>query len=1169
MYYYSRQGGFIFRLTYLLLTLFFHAAIFLVALIGLAHFWLPLVADYKPLLEKELSDFVGNQVSIGGIRIDHDSGELRWMMENLQLTEPSGYSPIYIQKLTLRVDWRESLRTLRLQPSDVRVEGVELILRHHQGELPEVAGLQFPLPGQKNTVLNIERESPIQVHVDGGYVHWMDMNNRHTLTLHDVQFTGEFLPNAITVQADALFPPAIGESIAVDLELQRKPLEGELVWAGNIHAQTHIFNLAALPLPHVRESGLNAGALQLDVDIQAQAGKPLHVAGSGEIKHLGFKGTDKVPALQGVNAQFKADSAGGTMQVKVEDSELDYPVWFDKAIAIEALQARLDWSVDDNGWLWQLRELALRNPDVAASGTAELSLPSSTEPTIALDLDFKTRQRVNNVADYIPAVIKDSTERWLKRAIVQGHVPQGKMQVRGKLLDFPFKHGKGGFYDISFDVEDGILDYLPQWPAAHDVKGHLRFRNAGMDGTVHSATVMGLAVKGGSVRIPNMLKNARLLLELDTEGDLAQHMDFLQAAPIGKKLREPMKLMEFAGKSRLNLQLETALKKSLIKKEGVKVLGRLQLDNTRFAMPEVQQSFSNMQGEVQFDRFGVSAQQVKARYKSAPVTLQAQTKRKQQQIIVDLQQRNSAAKLLPAILAPLQEHLSGTAPLQARLSLPSFDFKETAQRAAQLHVQIKSQLQGIAIDLPKPFAKSANSTRDLQVDLSIPFKRTQPWQLLTQLGRDLHLQAKIPYAQQRGSVIAVGLGGTKAVLPKQGIRIQGQLAQLDILQLLALQQDKSGIEKKKHFPKVEMGMEIGDLRFGELRLGQAQFTLQAQQNLQASLQSPRVHANVFLPLHHPEQGQIRLYLQDLDLAQLAASLPADQQPENASPVGHPSLYARCLRCREGDFAIDRLVVDLQRRGALLQLREFQLQNTNLELKATRGRWYQAEDGKAYTAMDAYLTIAQPAKLLAAKDEEAAFTGGSLQAQGHLYWPGEPFAFALERVGGHLQFQMGPGSLTSIEPGVGRILGLLDPQRLRQRLARDFRDVTTKGVAFDRIYGSLQLQHGIIQTSDVLLSAAALVAGVQGKVDVRREQLDALLTVQPKFDTALPLVGAAVAGPGGGAAMLLLNKLTKRSDVERLQAAGGLYYHIKGAWQEPNVEEIKAAETVLDVDVLAY
>ena len=47
-------------MTYLLLTNFFHMAIFLVALVGLAHFWLPMVDDYKGVLEKELSDFMGN-----------------------------------------------------------------------------------------------------------------------------------------------------------------------------------------------------------------------------------------------------------------------------------------------------------------------------------------------------------------------------------------------------------------------------------------------------------------------------------------------------------------------------------------------------------------------------------------------------------------------------------------------------------------------------------------------------------------------------------------------------------------------------------------------------------------------------------------------------------------------------------------------------------------------------------------------------------------------------------------------------------------------------------------------------------------------------------------------------------------------------------------------------
>jgi hypothetical protein len=164
LYFSRRQGGFVLRLTYLLLTFLFSFGLFFWwRWWGLAQLWLPLVDDYKGILEEELSSFIGNPISIGQIRVDSDGDDMLWVLENLQLTERSGQSPIQIRQLALTVDWRESLRTLRLQPAEIRLEGVEFILRQQANALPDIQGLTFPLPGQKNTVLNIERQCPHQV----------------------------------------------------------------------------------------------------------------------------------------------------------------------------------------------------------------------------------------------------------------------------------------------------------------------------------------------------------------------------------------------------------------------------------------------------------------------------------------------------------------------------------------------------------------------------------------------------------------------------------------------------------------------------------------------------------------------------------------------------------------------------------------------------------------------------------------------------------------------------------------------------------------------------------------------------------------------------------------------------------------------------------------------
>jgi uncharacterized protein YhdP len=153
--------------------------------------------------------------------------------------------------------------------------------------------------------------------------------------------------------------------------------------------------------------------------------------------------------------------------------------------------------------------------------------------------------------------------------------------------------------------------------------------------------------------------------------------------------------------------------------------------------------------------------------------------------------------------------------------------------------------------------------------------------------------------------------------------------------------------------------------------------------------------------------------------------------------------------------------------------------------------------------------------------------------------------------------------------VGRLLGLLDVEHLPGRLSLDFRDITSKGVAFDAITGSFQLNQGVLQTTDTVIEAAAMIAGIQGKVDLARKTLDQTLTVIPNLRSALPVVGAAVGGIGGGAAMLLLNSLTEKKAADKLKAGGGWRYQVTGAWEKPEIVELKLPFKKTDVDVLAH
>ncbi|MDQ5770405.1 YhdP family phospholipid transporter [Thiothrix subterranea] len=1175
MYFSRRQGGFVLRLTYLLLTFLFHWAIFLVALVGLAHLWLPMVDDYKGILEQELSSFVGNPISIGQIRVDHDSEDLRWVLENLQLTDDtSGQSPIQIRQLSLTVDWRESLRTLRLQPADIVLEGVEFILRQEANALPEVQGLRFPLPGQKNTALNIERQSPIRISINSGFVHWMDVTNHRTLTLSDLQFMGEILPNEITLQADALFPPAIGETLGVDAVLhQVTNAAGKPQWDGTLHTRTRIFNLAALPSPELQHYGVNAGGLKLDATITAAAGKPLHISGEGEIQHLGWTGNAQTPALQGVNATFAAANEGGSVKVKLNNSPLSYPLWFEKTLQVDSLAADLNWQVKADGWHWQLSHLQAENPDLTLQGTGTLALPTHQAPAIDLNMAFATRRTLDNVRDYIPAIIPDNTENWLKTAIVKGYVPKGEFVLRGNPADFPFQQN-AGLFDIRFAIEQGVLAYLPEWPVAHAVNGELHFHNADMNATVHSARIMDLAVTGGTVAIPNMhTPDTHLLLDLKTQGDLQAHMNYLRDAPIGRSLRDFMQVAEFSGKSALHLKLDVPLKKATLEQQGVAVDGVVSLQGNRFAIPAYAQIFTDLRGQVHFDQHGVAANEASGQYREQPLKLSAHTDKTQGIINVDLQQQQQPAVFLPESLASLRQYFSGKALVNTHLELPAFGGNASIGKTlTSLKVQARSQLQGVTIALPPPFGKTAAEARELHVDVDLPFDSAKPWQARVELGKHLKVQARLPHKGKQATAIGIGLGDKPVKLPASGIQVGGELAELDVLDWQALGMfGGAGLTAAAIPTEFQADVKVGKLTVGQQSLGNAALSVSGGDILKAHLRADNLQANAHLPVKAMASGRVNIDAQHLDFDQLGEQLPtgASTAGNGLSPVNFPSMRFTCTDCSKGDFPLQSVSLNLNKSRDALLIEQLEIRHPLMVLSASKGRWYTAADGIPYTELTATATLAEPGKLLAKPGKIPALQGGALTANAQLQWQGAPFNFALANLNGAIQAKLGKGSLTDVDPGLGRLLGLLDAQRLPNRLALDFRDMTVKGAAFDAITGSFRLKNGVLTTHDTLIEAAAMVAGIEGSLDLSRKTLNHTVTVIPNLRSTLPVVGAALGGIGGGAAMLLLNSLTEKSAAHQVQTANGLRYRVTGSWEAPDIIELKAPFKKTDVDVLMH
>jgi uncharacterized protein YhdP len=180
-------------------------------------------------------------------------------------------------------------------------------------------------------------------------------------------------------------------------------------------------------------------------------------------------------------------------------------------------------------------------------------------------------------------------------------------------------------------------------------------------------------------------------------------------------------------------------------------------------------------------------------------------------------------------------------------------------------------------------------------------------------------------------------------------------------------------------------------------------------------------------------------------------------------------------------------------------------------------------------------------------------------QGHLSarltWPGVPEARAIERISGRLEISADNGQLTAVEPGAGRVFGLMSLAHLKRRLALDFDDLTGQGLAFDTLRGSFRLNDGDVYTDNLTLRGSAAEIGLAGHTNLRDRTYDQTAVVTGQLGASLGVAGALAGGPVVGAALLLFSQVFK----EPLQGATRGYYRITGSWDDPQVRRIDARE----------
>jgi uncharacterized protein YhdP len=481
--------------------------------------------------------------------------------------------------------------------------------------------------------------------------------------------------------------------------------------------------------------------------------------------------------------------------------------------------------------------------------------------------------------------------------------------------------------------------------------------------------------------------------------------------------------------------------------------------------------------------------------------------------------------------------------------------RRSASQDTFITATLSSDLVGVEVALPTPLGKAPRSRRGIEVKGNLGERPRSEVRL--SYGSLLNAVALIDTSEPKNTRFIRGeilLGPGWARLPAEdGLTVRGSLDYLNLTPWLEL---NDAAWKDWDMPPLHsINVGIGELELWDTLLGKMELNLRNREGaLRGRVSGNRFDGYVQIPDDLSAQP-LKAYLQRLDIEfdpeQL--SLPSRENEEKTSdtdPGRLPALDIQVDNVKINKKNFGKLQLISRRKPAGFEVQSFSLNSHRMILSAV-GDWQRARDGGQHTHVD--ITMETPA--LGELLSDLGFTRNIDQApteiDSRLDWDDTPARFSPGILNGEISMQIGPGRFLEVNPGVGRVFGLLNFNALQRRLTLDFSDLFEKGFTFDNIEGSFLLDSGDAYTSDFRLRGPAASVDIAGRIGLGSEDFEQLVTVTPAISSTLPLAGALVGGPAMGAVVLFAQQLLGKEFDKISQRQ----YRVSGPWEHPEVDRL--------------
>jgi uncharacterized protein (TIGR02099 family) len=927
--------------------------------------------------------------------------------------------------------------------------------------------------------------------------------------------------------------------------------------------------LATAPAAFDRWAGLGPSGRIESLAVEARRDRAGIAPGftvHADVRGLGLRPHGRVPGVAGLTATLDGSDGRGRLVLRTAAAALDWPQLFTKPIEVDRAQAEVSWRREADTWIFATRDAQLAYGPTRAEVAAELQFEKPTvSPFLTLDAQVEGGD-VASMPRYIPyGRLHEGTIAWLDRAFVRGSVSNGRLHYRGPVRRFPFRNGEGEFVATA-DAHDVTLDYYPGFAPLVHGEGKVEFRNASISATLAGGEIGGVKLAGAQFRLSDY-KAPVLNIDARAGGDLHRALGLVQSSPLGPRIGSQFMGLRGSGPARY----EVGLVLPIVSEEARRELDveiperdyrvRAVLEGASVSLPALRAPAQRGAGTFELHNELITVPLLRGTILDGPFELRASAPRPSRDVraAVDLTARGRAAGArLPAFIGlPSTIRMAGMTDWELRGRI-----EQRGEGNWPLTFDVTSNLVGLDIAAPRPFAKPAAEPRATHVRIEIPGLQRATDVTVESASARAKLRFGTQSGQWRLDRGTARFDGQPAALGAQpGLLVTGDWPQFDLAEWLALGDTGGPSGPAAPAPQGQRLMDwLGpvDVHLERATVFGFEFKdvvarLRGERDTwRIGVSGPQAEGRVAVPDELSQGRPIVLEMKRLHLVSApAADGTATADSTSTDPRKLPAITAHA----------DDFVWQARRFGALdaaltREPRGLTFSSINTSSPAftlgLRGSWY-VEPGGTRTRIEAVLNSTDFGEAVGALGYGDVVDAKKARITASLWWPGGPSGDAVKAMNGTLRLVLEDGQMRNIEPGAGRMLGLLSVAQLPRRLALDFRDVTDQGLAFNSVRGDFDLRAGNAYTQNLLLKGPAVDIGIVGRTGLASEDYDQTVAVNGNTGGPLAVAGALAAGPVVGAGVLVLSQLFK----DQLQGLARVYYHVSGPWSAPVVERIAA------------